>query len=1005
MIEFRAVQDGERIDDSPVMTSVLRVCRTCGAEIFADTPEGLCTACLFETGLDLLARPSVAAENVEKRDANAAPYVKKVPRSAKTLANFGDYELLEEIGRGGQGVVYRARQKSLNRTVALKVIGLGHWATPAHLKRFRLEAEAAASLEHPGIVPIHEVGERDGSCYFSMKFVEGGQLDEVVRREPMPIRRATELIANVARTVHYAHEHHILHRDIKPGNILLDQKGEPQLTDFGLARLVETESTVTRTMEVLGTPSYMAPEQAVGNNAQLTSATDVYGLGAVLYQLLTGHPPFAGGTTYETIRLVLDTEPRQPRLWTPKVDRDLSTICLKCLEKDPKRRYASALALAEDLERWLKHEPIRAHPTGVFTHARKWVRRNPTGALLAASLVALAIATAWIISKSELIQRPVTTGIAVLPFVDLSQARDQEYFCDGISEEILDTLGKVDGLRVVGRASSFSFKGNSANVSEVGKKLHVENVLEGSLQREGNRVRVTAELINTRTGFRLWSETYERELQGVFAVQDEITRSIVEALKIKLAVALPVHEQRNTEVYDLYLQGLFFSNKSSEEDLRRALRFFQGALEKDPTFSRAWTGIAKIWYFLADVYVKPLDAYPASKEAALKAIALNEKDAEAHCYLSEAKRVLDWDLAGENAELQHALQLDPNSAPAHFFLALLPLFRGELKEGLQFVLDAEKLDPVSPIISYVATAAYLANDRIDDAINEGQRTLLLDPNYFYLDSNLAAAYRDKGNFPEAIALYAKAQEATHVPSSGLAITYTRMGREMEARNILAQLLQAREKRYVSAPVIAAVYVALGDKEEAFRWLERAFAEHSGILQWIAFLPEFRPLHSDARFPHLLRRIGVSQDTILTITETTLSESTDPNAQDHFTLKVGVKPRPGTPNGHAVRILVSFYDLTKDNKMMPTNAQVGYHWLTSANGWAEAAPRFLEATYVRPKTQTLSTDVRRYGGFIVRVYFDGQLQDSRASPPHLLMLFPGEDHLTNPPPDAPPGSSP
>ncbi len=990
MIEFRAVQDGECIDDSPVMSSVLRVCRKCGAEIFADTPEGLCTACLFETGLDLLARPSVAAENVEKRDANAAPYVKKVPRSAKTLANFGDYELLEEIGRGGQGVVYRARQKSLNRTVALKVIGLGHWATPAHLKRFRLEAEAAASLEHPGIVPIHEVGERDGSCYFSMKFVEGGQLDEVVRREPMPIRRATELIANVARTVHYAHEHHILHRDIKPGNILLDQKGEPQLTDFGLARLVETESTVTRTMEVLGTPSYMAPEQAVGNNAQLTSATDVYGLGAVLYQLLTGHPPFAGGTTYETIRLVLDTEPRQPRLWNPKVDRDLSTICLKCLEKDPKRRYASALALAEDLERWLKHEPIRAHRTGVFTHARKWVRRNPTGALLAASLVALAIATAWIISKSELIQRPVTTGIAVLPFVDLSQARDQEYFCDGISEEILDTLGKVDGLRVVGRASSFSFKGNSANVSEVGKKLHVENVLEGSLQREGNRVRVTAELINTRTGFRLWSETYERELQGVFAVQDEITRSIVEALKIKLAVALPVHEQRNTEVYDLYLQGLFFSNKSSEEDLRRALRFFQGALEKDPTFSRAWTGIAKIWYFLADVYVKPLDAYPASKEAALKAIALDEKDAEAHCYLSEAKRVLDWDLAGENAELQHALQLDPNSAPAHFFLALLPLFRGELKEGLQFVLDAEKLDPVSPIISYVATAAYLANDRIDDAINEGQRTLLLDPNYFYLDSNLAAAYRDKGNFPEAIALYAKAQEATHVPSSGLAITYTRMGREMEARNILAQLLQAREKRYVSAPVIAAVYVALGDKEEAFRWLERAFAEHSGILQWIAFLPEFRPLHSDARFPHLLRRIGASRNSILAITETTVSETNDPNAQTHLTLKVGVKPRPGTQNGHTVRIIVSFYDLTKDNRMKQTDARVGYDWLTPATDWADATPKFLAATYVRPKIQTPSADGRRYGGFIVRVYFDGQLQDSRANPPDLLTLFPAEN---------------
>ena len=473
-------------------------------------------------------------------------------------------------------------------------------------------------------------------------------------------------------------------------------------------------------------------------------------------------------------------------------------------------------------------------------------------------------------------------SIAVLPFLDLSQAKDQEYFCDGMSEEILDALAKVEGLRVVARTSSFSFKGKSVDVGDVRKKLNVENVLEGSLRREGNRVRITAQLINTRNGFHLWSETYERELQGVFALQDEITRSIVEALKIKLAVSLPAHEQRSPEAYDLYLQGLYFSNKGSEEDLRKALGLFQRALDKDPKFSRAWTGIAKVWFFLADVYVKPLEAYPASKAAALKAIALDEKDAEAHCYLGEAKRVLDWDLAGEDAELKRALQLDPNSAPAHFFSALLPLFRGELKEGLRLVLEAEALDPLSPITSYVATAAYLANDQIDEAVIEGQRTLQLDPNYFYLDSNLAAAYREKGDFAEAIALYTKAQEATGLPSSGLAITYARMGREIEARNILAQLIQEREKRYVSAHSIAAVYVAFGEKEEAFRWLERAFAEHSGILQWIAFLPEFRALRPDTRFTHLLRRISAPHSSILAITETTLAETTDPNAQTHFT---------------------------------------------------------------------------------------------------------------------------
>jgi len=972
-----------------------RVCENCGDKIFEDAPKGLCPACLLETGIGLL-----ATEDKDAVDSTPVAREARIAPPKTMLGELGDYELLKEIGRGGQGVVYRARQRSLNRTVALKVIGLGQWATKAHLKRFRLEAEAAASLDHPCIVPIYEIGEREGSCYFSMKLVEGGQLDEVIKREPMPIRRAVELIAKLARTIDYAHQHGVLHRDIKPGNVLLDANGEPHLTDFGLARLLETESTVTRTMEVLGTPSYMAPEQAVGNNALVSRATDVYGLGAVFYQLLTGHPPFAGGTTFETVRLVLDTEPRQPGLWNPKIDRDLSTICLKCLEKDPERRYSSALTLAEDLERWLKHEPIRAKRSGVFMHGRKWLWRNPTTAGLLASLVTLAIGVGVIVWKSEVARRPIPASIAVLPFLDLSQAKDQEYFCDGMSEEILDALSKVDGLRVVARTSSFSFKGKNVNVSEVGKKLNVENVLEGSLRRDGNRIRISAQLVNARNGFHLWSETYERELQGVFALQDEITRAIVDALKIKLAISLPAREQRNTEAYDLYLQGLYFSNKSSEADLRRALSFFQRALEQDPTFSRAWTGISKVWYFLADVYVKPLDAYPLSKEAALKAIVLDEKDAEAHCYLSEAKRVLDWDLVGENAELQRALQLDPNSAPAHFFSALLPLFRGDLKEGLRLVLEAEKLDPISPIISYVATAAYLANDRLDDAITAGQRTLRLDPNYFYLDSTLAAAYREKGNFAKATDLYTKAQEATHAPSSGLAITYARMGRQIEARKILDQLVQESQRRYISAPSIAAVYVAFGDKDEAFRWLERASSEHSGILQWIAFLPEFRPLRPDPRFPQLLRRIGVSRDSILAITETTLTEVPDRNAQDHFTLKIGVRPRPHIENDHAVKISVSFYDLTKDNKMKPTDARVGYDWLTPARDWTVATPKFLAATYVRPKTQTASSDGRRYGGFIVRAYFDGQLQDSRATPPELLTLFPAEDQPISPPNTAP-----
>src|SRR5205809_922840 len=473
MTEFRAVHDGERARDSPEMSSVPRLCRKCRAEIFADAPEGLCTACLFETGLDLFADASVAPQKRDdpgREDCVVAPDRKRSARRAKIFADFGDYELLEVIGRGGQGVVYRARQKSLSRTVALKVIGLGHWATEAHLKRFRREAEAAARLDHPCIVPIHEVGEREGSCYFSMNLVEGSQLDDVAKREPMPLRRAAELIAKLARAVHYAHEHGILHRDIKPGNVLLDAKGEPHLTDFGLARLVETESTVTHTMEVLGTPSYMAPEQAVGNNASVTSATDIYGLGAVLYQLLTGHPPFAAGTTYETVRLVFYSDPPRPRPFNRKIDRDLATICLKCLDKDPMRRYVSALALAEDLERWLKHEPILAHRTGIFTKGKKWVRRNPTIALLILSLAALAAAISRNVWKSEFVPSPAATGIAVLPFENRSEDKANAYFADAIQDEILTRLSKIADLKVIARTSTQHYKSAPENLLKIVKQ-------------------------------------------------------------------------------------------------------------------------------------------------------------------------------------------------------------------------------------------------------------------------------------------------------------------------------------------------------------------------------------------------------------------------------------------------------------------------------------------------------------------------------------------------------
>ncbi|PYJ66153.1 MAG: hypothetical protein DME78_06030 [Verrucomicrobia bacterium] len=944
----------------------------------------------------LLASDQRAGRFIERSTVGlATKIIQKGQGDSLVGQTIGHYKISESIGTGGMGEVYLATDIVAGRKAALKLLPLRFTGDTERLKRFQQEAHAVVGLNHPNILTVYEIGEDHSIHYIASELIEGETLRERLTRGRMQLSEAVDVAIQVASALAAAHHAGIVHRDIKPENIMLRPDGYVKVLDFGIAKLAEQELPTTMPRDealllvetnlgsVLGTVRYMSPEQAFG--AQVDKSTDIWSLGVVLYEMVTGHTPFTGDTPREVMSSILEKEPPQLTTYVAHIPAELQQIVSKTLRKDREERYRSAHDLLEALK-GLRHKLEVEAELYPSTATPSWLRWTRSTALVLGLLVAaMAVAVPFYWHRNLTTSSPPEKSIAVLPFLDLSETKDQEYFCDGMSEEIIDALAKVEGLRVVARASSFSFKGKTAAVSEIGKKLNVEDVLEGSLRREGNRVRITAELINARSGFRIWSDTYERELQRVFALQDEITRAIVDALKIKLAVALPAREQRNTEVYDLYLQGLFFSNKSSEEDLRRALSFFQRAVEKDPTFSSAWTGIAKVWYFLADVYLKPLEAYPLSREAAMKAIELDERDAEAHCYLSEAKRVLDWDLAGADAELKRALQLDPNSAPAHLFSGLHPLFRGELRDGLRLILEAQKLDPVSPIASYVATAAYLANDRVDEAVVEGQRTLQLDPNYFYLDSVLAAAYREKGNFDEAIALYTKAQEATHLPSSGLAITYTRMGREIEAQNILAQLLQAREKRYISAPLIAAVAVALGDNEGAFRELERAYAEHSGILQWIAFLPEFRALHSDARFPDLVRRIGASQDTILAITETTLSETIDPNAQSHLTLKVGVKPRPGTQNGHVVRIKVDFYDLTKNNKLMLTNAKISYNWLSSGRDWTDPTPKFLAATYVRPKSKLPPADKRRFGGFVVCVYFDGQLQDSRASPPELLTI--------------------
>src|SRR5215472_3560943 len=482
-------------------------CESCGATSHGESPAGFCPACLLTTAIE-----EGAAEQ---------------PVSGSRIQ---DYELLNEVAHGGMGIVYRARQRVPSRIVALKMILPANVGSADAMKRFHVEAEAAASLENEGILPIYAVGEHDGAPFYSMKFAEGGTLADRLGRYREKPREAAALVAAIARAVAFAHEKGILHRDLKPANVLFNGAGKPYVSDFGLAKWLTRESDLTQTFAMLGTPFYMAPEQAVSSH-MLTASADVYSLGAILYHLLTGHPPFTGETPIEVLHRAAEQLPQSPRLTNRSVPPDLETICLKCLEKDPALRYSSASAFADDLDRFRAGRPIKARRAGPITRARKWVRRNPTGALLTASLVALVVAVGWNILKNEFVRTLPTTGIAVLPFENLSNDKENVFLAEGIQDEILTRLSKIAGLKVISRTSAQHFKSSPKNLHQIARQLGVANILEGSVQEAGDQVRVNVQLINATSDAHLWAETYDRKRTDIFTVESEIAKTVANTLQ------------------------------------------------------------------------------------------------------------------------------------------------------------------------------------------------------------------------------------------------------------------------------------------------------------------------------------------------------------------------------------------------------------------------------------------------------------------------------------------
>jgi serine/threonine protein kinase/Flp pilus assembly protein TadD len=707
-------------------------CETCGSSLEVDMPSGFCPACLLTTALD-------------------SP---DVPSSGSRIE---DYELLNEIARGGMGIVYRAQQHTPSRVVALKMILPVHLKSSGAVNRFRAEAEAAASLDQECILPIYSVGEQDGTPFYSMKFAEGGPLSARIEDYRNKPRETAALIAKLARAIAYAHERGILHRDLKPGNILFDGGGKPYVSDFGLAKWLQRECDLTQTLAILGTPFYMAPEQAADSRA-VGAAADLYSLGAILYQMLTGHPPVSGETPMEVLRRAAEQAPRRPRLTNHHVPRDLETICLKCLEKEPASRYSSAATLAEDLERFGAGHTINARPAGLTTRMWRWTRRNPAIAGLAAALVALVV-----ISLSEIVWREHTpkqsNGLAVLPFKNLSADPENAYFADAIQQEILARLSKIADLKVISDTSAGRYKASPSNLREIANQLGIEYVVEGSVQRNGDTVRINAQLIKTTDNSHLWADSFDRKVTDILSVESEMAKTIADQLKAKLTgrekQIIAAKPTDNPEAYDAYLRGLAYAQRPgfTNENVLSARNFFKQAVRMDPKFALAWAALARIDSTRYTTTTPPTAGIrEEARQAAETALALQPGLGEAFLAMAEYHYYCLNDYGAAEHYLERAHPLLPNDTQITLLMAKLARQRGDWEQCESYFNEAKRLDPRNPQLFYAHAASLRYQRRFDEARRELGQVLNIipdDPTTFVDEAGIAQA---QGDLKQAAAL-------------------------------------------------------------------------------------------------------------------------------------------------------------------------------------------------------------------------------------------------------------
>jgi serine/threonine-protein kinase len=783
------------------------------------------------------------------------------------------YTLERELGGGGMARVFVAEETALGRHVVVKVLP-PETSGVVSAERFRREVQLAARLQHPHVVPLLSAGEGEGLLYYTMPFVAGETLRaRLARTGALPLPAAVALVRDVARALAYAHRHGVVHRDVKPENVLLGEDGDALVADFGVAKaLVAATGTadggpLTAAGLALGTPAYMAPEQALGDPATDHRA-DLYALGVVAYEALAGSHPFAGRPAQAMVAAHATESPDPLCRRRASAPPELAALVMRLLEKHPADRPTSADDVLRALALVSAAAGIETASTG-----RAGTRRR---AALAAGLglVLLAGGAAYTASRAGRnervpagvlpVARPSATvrpSVAVLPFANTSGDAADEHFSDGLTDELIGALSQVGSLKVIGRTSSFALKGKALDVRTVGDTLHVAAVLEGSIRRSGDRLRVTAQLVGTRDADVLWAQTFDREPKDVFAVQEEIARAIVVALRVTLAAGAaggdaPLVRPATADLaaYDLYLRGRLFFNQRTGPGLARAVTYFEQAVARDPAYARAYAGLADAHMTLmVNGYRAPRDAVPRARAAAERALALDSTIAEAHVALARVRFAYDWAAGGR--ELDRAVALDPNYALGRQVRGIYLLDRGRLAEAEAALREGLVVDPLSAPIRKDLGRVYLSAHRPDQAVAELRDALELNPLLAQTHLQLGHARLQQRRPAEAVAAFRQAAALGSVSDSAyLAYGLAAAGRRAEARAVLRALLATADSRYLPPVGVAAAYTGLGDADAAFRWLERGARERAAWMDALNTIPAFAPIHADPRWRDLVRRV-------------------------------------------------------------------------------------------------------------------------------------------------------